>query len=168
MSKHTENQNDNVPADGLIATKEEFETFLMEAIESYAKSCSMPCPQMQPGLKVSTGKATFLVDVTEVKDEQIIGKITKYIGKEKPYLHGRPVRIDQVAKNAANPLHHGKSHDIWEITDNDAVLRSGGVTRYDRIAIRGWYEEDQIWSTFSFDAAAVELECYAHLAYEDD
>jgi hypothetical protein len=93
----------------------------------------------------------------------ILGTITAYRGTEHPYLRDQKVRIVAVLKHAAR-ADHDPDVDGSYITDEDDLLRAGGVDVGDRVEVQPWLEGEGRFSFVSSDPRAIDLACFADLA----
>ena len=93
---------------------------------------------------------------------KILGSTTSYNGTEYPYLRGYKVRIVAVMKGAAPPDHDPEHEDSY-LRDEDALIRSGGVTADDRIEVQPWLAGEQRWSFVTSDPRAIDLACFRGL-----
>jgi len=120
-----------------------------------------------------------------------IGTTTTYHGTEHRYLKGYQVRIIAVIKGAAAPDYDadaegattacdrreqtGREHRRCEsegrhseggrnLTDEEDLVRAGGVTADDRVEVQPWIEKEGRFSFVSSDPRAIDLACFAHLA----
>ena len=89
-----------------------------------------------------------------------LGTITTYRGTEHPYLRDQKVRIIAVLKHAARP-DHDPDADGGYITDEEDLVRIGGVDADDHVEVQPWLEEEGRFSFVSSDPRAVDLACFA-------
>jgi hypothetical protein len=101
---------------------------------------------------------------TTRKLEKTIGKVTTFIGKnEHQYLKGYKVRIIAVLKNAARPGIDVDGPDYDHISDDDDLIRAGGVTANDCVEVQPWIEQEGRFSFVSSDPRATDLACFRNL-----
>ena len=94
--------------------------------------------------------------------KKTIGTVTTYHGSEHRYLRGHQVRIVAVIKNAARPDYDPDAEDGY-ITDEEDLVRRGGVTAGDRVEVQPWIEKEERFSFVSSDPRAVDLACFSDL-----
>ena len=92
-----------------------------------------------------------------------IGTTTTYHGTEHRYLAGYQVRIIAVIKGAAAPDYDADAEGAY-LTDEEDLVRAGGVTADDRVEVQPWIEKEERFSFVSSDPRAIDLACFAHLA----
>ena len=79
-------------------------------------------------------------------------------GSEHPYLRGYKVRIVAVMKRAATP-----DQDDSYLSDEEELVRAGGVTADDRVEVQPWLAAEQRWSFVTSDPRAIDLACFRRL-----
>jgi hypothetical protein len=99
---------------------------------------------------------------------KILGSTTTYHGTEHRYLRGHQIRIVAVLKNAARPDIDGDGSDYEHISDEDDLIRAGGVTANDRIEVQPWLETQGRFSFVTSDPMATDLACFAALMTRAD
>lgn len=92
---------------------------------------------------------------------KIIGTTTTYLGHEIPGLKGVRVRIFGVMRGALRPDVDVDAEDYF-VTDDQALARFGGITRFDRVDV-AHLRPDGSASFVHCDAKAMDLECFPGL-----
>ena len=101
-----------------------------------------------------------------VAAEPVIGRLTTYHGSEHAHLQGYTVKIIAVIKNAAR-ADYDPDADGQYITDEEELVRAGGVTADDRIDVQPWLEKEGRFSFVSSDPLAADLECFGFLRRQE-
>ena len=95
--------------------------------------------------------------------DQVIGRITTYMGDEYPALRGCRVRIRAVLRGSLRPDVDVDADDHF-VSDDATLTQLGGVTADDRVDVQPWIEEAGRFSFVSQDPRAVDLACFQELA----
>lgn len=97
------------------------------------------------------------------KAKRVIGMVTTYHGSEHKYLRGYKVRILGVLKNAAKPGIDVDGPEYAHIEDEEQLQRAGGVTKFDRLEVTPWIEQEGRYSFVTSDPKATDLGCFRKL-----
>ena len=71
--------------------------------------------------------------------------------------------IIAVIKNAARDDYDPDADDGY-LTDEEDIVRRGGVTADDRVEVQPWIEKEERFSFVSSDPRAIDLDCFKNLA----
>jgi len=86
----------------------------------------------------------------------IIGKETTYIGHERRFLTGEPVRIVAVFKGALNP----RRKKVGRFQTDAQIKASGGIDHLDRVQVSPTSTGNKF---MLIDVVAQDLECFVEL-----